>query len=174
MNAPSGDASLDQLYRAHHGWIRLWLQRRLGNAHDAADLAQDVFVSLLSKPRTFNDAEHAKSYLGRMSRNACIDFWRRKRVEQAYQDVLAAQPEQLQPSLEYQAIIVETLNQLLVMLDRMPRRVAETFLLAQLHGLKQREIADHLGVSERSVNGYLAQAMYRCLLLEVELDESLS
>ncbi|MFJ4156624.1 sigma-70 family RNA polymerase sigma factor [Pseudomonas sp. NPDC089752] len=175
MTAAPGTAGsdLEALYRAHHGWIRQWLQRKLGNAHDAAELAQDVFVRLLSKPRAFNDAEHAKAYLGRMSRNACVDFWRRRRIEQAYMEVLSAQPEQLLPSLEHQAIILETLAQLQAMIDRMPQRVAEAFCLAQLQGMKQREIAEHLKVSERSVNNYLAQAMYQCLLLEVELDASL-
>ncbi|WP_028696069.1 sigma-70 family RNA polymerase sigma factor [Pseudomonas cremoricolorata] len=166
-------SDLENLYRAHHGWIRQWLQRKLGNAHDAAELAQDVFVRLLSKPRSFNDAEHAKAYLGRMSRNACVDFWRRRRIELAYMEVLAAQPEQLLPSLEHQAIILETLAQLQAMIDRMPKRVAQAFCLAQLQGMKQREIAEQLKVSERSVNNYLAQAMYQCLLLEVELDASL-
>ncbi|MEG1051192.1 MAG: RNA polymerase subunit sigma, partial [Janthinobacterium sp.] len=28
------------LYRQHHGWLRGWLQRKVGNAFDAADLAQ--------------------------------------------------------------------------------------------------------------------------------------
>lgn len=175
MTASAGCAGseLENLYRAHHGWIRQWLQRKLGNAHDAAELAQDVFVRLLSKPRSFNDAEHAKAYLGRMSRNACVDFWRRRRIEQAYMEVLAAQPEQLLPSLEHQAIILETLAQLQAMIDRMPKRVAQAFCLAQLQGMKQREIAEQLKVSERSVSNYLTQAMYQCLVLEVELDASL-
>jgi len=36
------------LYVAHHGWLQAWLRRRLGDAHQAADLAQDTFVRLLS------------------------------------------------------------------------------------------------------------------------------
>ena len=173
-NPPAPGFELEQLYRSHHGWIRQWLQRKLGNAHDAAELAQDVFVRLLSKPCAFNDHEHARAYLGRMSRNACVDFWRRRRVEQAYLEVLASQPEQFAPSLEHQAVILETLGQLQAMFERMPKRVAEAFSMAQLQGMKQREIAEQLGVSERTVNSYLAQAMYQCLLLEAELDDALA
>ena len=177
MNVPSGvpapGSNLEALYRLHHGWMQQWLQRKLGNASDAAELAHDVFVRLLAAPRAFNDDEHARAYLGRMSRHMCVDFWRRRRIEQAYLEVLAAQPEHQVPSLEHQAIILETLGQLQAMLERMPKRVAETFLLVQLQGLTQRETAQRLGVSERSVNSYLAQAMYQCLLLEVELAESL-
>ncbi|ABY96608.1 hypothetical protein PputGB1_0698 [Pseudomonas putida GB-1] len=38
MPVPSATApglELEALYRFHHGWIRQWLQRKLGNAQDA-------------------------------------------------------------------------------------------------------------------------------------------
>jgi RNA polymerase sigma-70 factor (ECF subfamily) len=41
--------------------------------------------------------------------------------------------------------------------------------MAQVQGLGYREIANRLQVSERSVTKYMSQAMYQCLLLELEL-----
>ena len=37
------------LYSTHHSWLNRWLRSRLGNAADAADMAQDTFVRLLQK-----------------------------------------------------------------------------------------------------------------------------
>jgi RNA polymerase sigma-19 factor, ECF subfamily len=37
------------LYSHHHGWLYGWLRRKLGDAHQAADLAHDTFVRLLSR-----------------------------------------------------------------------------------------------------------------------------
>ena len=37
------------LYSDNHGWIQQWLARRLGNVHDAAELAHDVFLRLLAQ-----------------------------------------------------------------------------------------------------------------------------
>ena len=50
-------SSLDQplnqqvqtLYSEHHGWLQGWLQRKLGNRCDAADLAHDTFLRLLTR-----------------------------------------------------------------------------------------------------------------------------
>jgi RNA polymerase sigma-70 factor (ECF subfamily) len=70
-------------------------------------------------------------------------------------------------------LILETLGQLQAMLERLPAPVAEAFCLAQLQGLNYRQIATQLGVSERTVTKYMAQAMLQCLLLEVELDGAL-
>ncbi|MCY1331613.1 putative RNA polymerase sigma factor FecI [compost metagenome] len=160
-------------YLENHGWIRAWLNRKLGNASDAADLAHDVFVRLLSRPRTFDSDNHARAYLSGMSRNVCVDFWRRRQVEQAWLDVLASRPEVFAPSEEHRVMVLEALQQVHAMLARLPHKVAEAFLLAQLHGLGYKAIAEQLGVSERSVTRYIADAMYQCLLLEAELDEAL-
>ncbi|MCO8171316.1 sigma-70 family RNA polymerase sigma factor [Pseudomonas sp. 21LCFQ02] len=160
-------------YTAHHGWIHAWLNKRLGNASDAADLAHDVFVRLLARPRQFDSDSHARAYLHTMSRHVCVDFWRRREVEHAWFEVLASRPETYAPSEEHRAVILEALQQVHTMLAKLPPRVAEAFLLAQLDGLTYRKIAEQLGVSQRTVTKYLAQAMFQCLLLEVELDEAL-
>ena len=45
----SSTLDIDQLYSDHHGWLHGWLRSRLGNAADAADLAQDTFLRVLLK-----------------------------------------------------------------------------------------------------------------------------
>ncbi|QLF92846.1 sigma-70 family RNA polymerase sigma factor [Pseudomonas sp. ABC1] len=161
-------------YQAHHGWVRQWLQRRLGNADDSADLAHDVFLRLLAKPRAFESDEHLRAYLSTLSRNVCIDFWRRREVEQAWHAVMLERPQEHAPSEERRALVMEALQQVHRMLAALPEKVAEAFLLSQFEGLGYRAIGERLGVSERTVTKYMAQAMYRCMLLEMELDEALA
>lgn len=161
------------LYTTHHGWIRSWLARKLGNTSDAADLAHDVFVRLLIQPRAFTSEGHARAYLSAMSRHVFVDFWRRKQVERAWVEVLGSRDEHCLPSEEHRALVLEALQQLQAMLDRLPGKVAQTFCLAQLEGLNYRQIGVRLGVSERTVTKYMAQAMFQCALLEAELDGAL-
>ena len=111
-----------------------------------------------------------RSYLATIARGLCIDHWRRRQLEQAWLQALAARPAALQPSPEQRAIIVETLYEVDALLERLPQRVREAFLLAQLHGRSYKAIAEELGVSERMVKKYLAQALVHCALLEAELD----
>lgn len=47
MSSP--EFAVQALYSRHHGWLNTWLRTRLGNAADAADLAQDTFVRLLQR-----------------------------------------------------------------------------------------------------------------------------
>src|SRR5256885_8778290 len=38
---------VESLYLAHHGWLQGWLRKKVGNAFDAADLAQSTFLKVL-------------------------------------------------------------------------------------------------------------------------------
>lgn len=166
MCPDSRPPDIHSLYQAHHGWLRNWLLRRLGNAFDAADLAHDAFVRLLAAPRAFDSPQGARAYLRSMGDGMCIDLWRRREVERAWLDTLATCAGAAAPSAEHQAIIVETLLQAADMLRQLPPKVARAFILAQVDGMKYRDIAVELAVSERTVKSYLARAMLHCALLE--------
>lgn len=154
-------ARLDSLYRDHHGWLQGWLRRRLGDRERAADVAQDTFLRLLVSGR-LPSVDEGRSYLAQIARNLIIDQWRRQRIEQAYLESLAALPEPEIPSLETRAMVIETLMQIDVMLDGMPAKVREAFLLSQFEGLTYPQIAERLGVSVSSVQKYMLRAISAC------------
>ena len=169
MRAP--DNAISSLYCDHHRWLQGWLLRRLGNAADAADLAHDAFVRLLSRaacPR-FDSVGEARGYLRSIGNGLCIDLWHHREVEKAWLDALAAQPHACVPSLEHQAIVIESLLDVGRMLSRLPHKAATAFVMAQIEGLPYREIAVHLAVSERMIKKYIAQAMLQCALIEAGL-----
>ena len=167
---PPDTALVQTLYSTHHRWLYELLRRRLSNACDAADLAHDIFVRVLKRPPALACVVRQRSYLATIARGLCIDHWRRRQLEQAWLQALAARPEPLQPSPEQRAIIIETLYEVDAMLARLPQRVSAAFVLAQLHGMPYKAIAVEIGVSERMVKKYLAQALMHCAMLEAELD----
>ncbi|HEX6735089.1 MAG TPA: sigma-70 family RNA polymerase sigma factor [Azonexus sp.] len=166
MSTSGHTAAIEHLYIDHHPWLQGWLRRRLGCAADAADLAQDAFLRLLATPRQFNTAFEARGYLRCMANGLCIDLWRRREVEQAWLQTLACHPEAVEPSPEQRALVVETLLEIGAMLGRLSQKAAAAFLMAQVDGLPYREIAAQLGVSDRMVKKYIAQAMLQCVLIE--------
>ena len=154
-----------RLYVDHQGWLNCWLRRQLGCRQRAADLAQDTFVRVLSKDQGLDAIREPRAYLHTIARGLLINHWRRRQIEQAYLDAVALQPEAVAPSPESQALVVETLLQVDAMLSRLPEKVRRAFLLSQLHGLTYAAIALEVGVSERMVKKYMAQAMLHCLTL---------
>jgi len=154
------------IYSQHHGWLLRWLRGKLNCADQAADLAQDTFLRLLTAPpEQPHSLREPRAYLTTVAQRLVIDHYRRQSLEQAWLDTLARLPEPMAPSPEDRLLVLETLHRIDAMLDGLLPPVRSAFLLSQLEGLGYAEIATRLGVSERTVKRYMVQAFERCILL---------
>lgn len=154
------------LYSDHHRWLQGWLRLKLGNAGDAADLAQDTFARILGR-RSAEDlaaVREPRAYLTTVAKGLMVNWYRRQALERAYLDALAVLPEPEGTCPEQRLIILQTLHDIDTALDALPDRVRQAFLLSQLDGLKYDDIAVLLDVSLPSVKRYMKQAFVQCLL----------
>lgn len=164
LSPPSANQdAFSRIYREHHHWLLGWLWRKLGCSSGAADLAQDTFVRVLSADAASGMRE-PRAYLSRVARNLLANHWRHLALEREYLAVLAAQPELLAPSPEEQALMLESLFSLDKMLQGLPDKARQAFLMAQFEGLSYAEIGARLDISERMVKKYMARAMLQCAL----------
>ncbi|THF60184.1 sigma-70 family RNA polymerase sigma factor [Pseudothauera rhizosphaerae] len=154
---------VETLYAGHHNWLRGWLLKRLGDSCTAADLAHDTFVRLLTRQEAVA-IEEPRAYLTCIANGLVINLRQRRALERAYLEVLAGLPEPMAPSAEQRQIAIDALMRIDRLLDGLPARVREAFLLSQLDGLKYAEIALQLNVDLRSVKRYMAKAFAACLL----------
>ncbi|MDM0089837.1 MULTISPECIES: sigma-70 family RNA polymerase sigma factor [unclassified Variovorax] len=163
MTAPhlAPSSAVETLYGEHHRWLQGWLRKKLGNAFDAADLAQDTFVRLIVGGRT-PQPDASRAYLTQIAKGLVVDLYRRRQLEAAYLEALAAWPAALAPSPEERALALEALLRIDAMLDRLPTRVRETFLLSQFDGLTYSAIAQRIGMSVATVRKYMLQAALAC------------
>lgn len=154
--------NIENLYCEHHGWLHGWLNRKLGNATDAADLAHDTFLRLLVRqPRAFG--AEPRALLTHIAKGLVVDRWRRQDVERAYLETIAHLPEPEAPSPETRWLILEALHRIDAMLREMPSRVRQTFLLSQIDGFTYPQIAEQLGVSLITVKRDMRDAFIACL-----------
>ncbi len=161
MSAGSASTLIQDLYFDHHGWLKDWLRRRLGNAFDAADLAQDTFVRVLVSGRT-PSPEQGRAHLAQIAKGLVVDLHRRRVLEAAYLEALAQLPEAMTPSPEASALAVEALLLLDAALGRLKPKAREAFLLSQLDGLSYPAIAERLDISVAAVRKYMMRAAEAC------------
>lgn len=165
MSSP--EFAVQALYSRHHGWLNTWLRTRLGNAADAADLAQDTFVRLLQRSERL-ELRAPRAFLRTIAQGLVIDHWRREEIERAYLQTIAHLSEAQTPGAEAQALILELLEAIARMLEGLKPKVRRAFLLAQCEGLTYKQIAEQMGISLRSVERYVADALYHCYVLRYE------
>ncbi|MGE8383764.1 MAG: sigma-70 family RNA polymerase sigma factor [Pseudomonas putida] len=171
MPSPSDSSFCDvaALYRQQHNWLKNWLRHRLNCSHSAADLAQDTFLRLLAKDQVPH--LHApRTFLAKVAQSVLSNHYRRQKLERAYLAALAAMPEQYVPSLETQAILLETLISLDAAIEGLDQPVRAAFLWSQVDGLSHGEIAERLNLSITTVKRYIVKAGALCIRLDHSLD----
>lgn len=160
LSSSPGNA-LQALYLNHHGWLNGWLRKKMGNHADAADLAQDTFIRVMVSC----DSEHLReprAFLTTVASGLVSNFYRRKKLEQAYEEALQYMPADYTPSPEARALVLETLLEIDALLDGLPLEVRQAFLYSQLDGMSQAEIAAELKVSVSTVKRYIVRAIQQC------------
>jgi len=154
--------ALEAIFREHHGSVFRAAYRITGNAADAEDVLQTVFMRLLRRDEQPDLSNSAGSYLHRAAINAALDMLRRRKRARAVDldDVseqlvdTANQPERDRGNRELSRRLREALTHL------SPRQ-AEIFTLRYLEGLGNLEIARMLGSSQTSIAVILHRARHR-------------
>lgn len=165
VSAPSN--KLGFFFSDHHRWLLQHVQRHLRNHADAEDTAAETFCQVLASRIDPEQILQPRAYLSTIARRLIFDRHRRRQLEIAYLERLAALPEQLSPSPQEQALLIEALSAIDRALAGLPAIVKSAFLYSQLDGLSYVAIARRLGVSERTVSRYMKQALRQVYLAEV-------
>ena len=156
---------LSHVYQTHQTTLLSWFKHKLQHHHQSEDLSQEVFYRALKSNYCFTSIKEPQAWLMGIAKHVIIDHWRRQHIERLYLEALAYLPEEFYPSAEHEVCIRETLYQVHLMLEKLPQRTAQVFLLSQLDGLTYYTIAEKLGISEATVKRDMKQAFLACLNL---------
>lgn len=159
----------DQVARFQHR-VYAFACYLLGDADEAADVTQEVLIRLW-RHRERVDETRMLPWLLRVTRNACIDALRRRRVQPAQagrSDVLeltatdAPSPADAAEQLDFQVRLQQAL-------DRLHEPYRSIVLLREVQELKYEEISEALELPLGTVKVYLhrARKMLREALKEV-------
>jgi len=118
--------------------------RITGNAADAEDVLQTVFLRLLRRTADSDAREKEESYLRRSAINASLDVIRSRQANPTVELVET-------PDTSVEGDVTELRDALGRALSKLQSRAAEIFALRFIEGLSNLEIARMLGTSQVSV-----------------------
>ena len=72
----AGDQRIETLFKRHYQRVSLWCLRFTGNRESAADLAQEIFLSVHRHLDTFRGDAKFSTWLYMVTRNQCRNKWR--------------------------------------------------------------------------------------------------
>lgn len=156
-------STVQSLYTQHNNWLIGWLCMRLGCPNNAADLAQDTFVRVLTR-KEVTVVHEPRAWLLTIAKRLLIDKHRRYQLEQAYLAELKLSSESMAhvPSSEQLLLAVQTLELLTQALEQLADKPKRAFLLRHTDGLTHAAIAEQLDVTVTMVRKYLVQGLVAC------------
>jgi RNA polymerase sigma factor (sigma-70 family) len=164
--------SLLQSFAEHRDALMRFLTRRLNNPALAEDLTQETWLRAARSAAVAQGAasiDNPRSYLFRIASNLALDHQRHvgHRVELQADDEATAAVADPQPSPENVVLYRSEFARLLRVVDGLPPRCREVFLLGKFEGLGHAEIAARLGIGRSTVVSHMVNAL---AAIEREMD----
>ncbi|MCE5348245.1 MAG: RNA polymerase sigma-70 factor [Bacteroidales bacterium] len=131
----------------------------------ADDLVQDCYLKLWEKRSSLKPEQSVESLLFVMLRHQCLNYLRNKNVFLVKEELDSIKDIELQHLFELdftgseQKIIEEELiDAIKESIQRLPQKRKTVLIKSKLEGLKNKDVADELGISIKAVEKHLHQA----------------
>lgn len=137
--------------------IRNYVYFKCGNIEQAEDIAQEAFLKLWEKRKDVRK-ETMLSYLYRIAHNVFINQAKREQLSFKFQNNNpGSDVDKVSP--EYEMELREFDEKLQKALANLPEINRVTFLMNRIEGKKYREIAENLGISVKTVEKRIQNAL---------------
>lgn len=159
------DLTYKALFRRYYPSLIFYATRLVGE-EEAEDVVQDVFVELWKRKDSIEIGEQIQAFLYRAVYTRALNVLKHRNVEDGYcaamEEINRRRAEFYQPDnnevirkiedRELRKEIHDAINEL-------PDKCKEVSKLSYLHDMKNKEIADVLGVSLRTVEAHMYKAL---------------
>lgn len=155
-----GSSLLDMFLAQRYRLVGLAL-RITGCRSQAEDVVHEAFMKMEDAEQSGQIRSQA-GYLSRIVRNLSIDHYRRRQLEDRLLEQIHASAHSTSRSPEDQLSDQQLLERIADALADLPERTRQVFEMSRVQGMKQREIAEVLGISPALVSALVNEAVLRC------------
>lgn len=170
----NGPSVFERYYRE----LLNFLAHKLRDRDAAYDLVQESFTRVYAAERAGTQVHDPRALLYRTARNLLIDRYRRADTASSVlvpeggglDDVLEVQacPSVLEPEAAFAAR--QRLEQVVQVVDSLPPRCREAFILVKFDGLSHAQTAQRMGIAVKTVEMQIQIALKACWQRMDELD----
>jgi RNA polymerase sigma factor (sigma-70 family) len=136
----------------HEAAVRAWLRRWTGRDQDIDDVIQEAYCRLAA----MDDVTHVgngRAYLFQTTRNIVLEQVRRSKIVRIdnVTDMSSLAVVDEAPPMDRVVSGVRELQRVERLIERLPAKCRQVFILRRIHGVSQREIGRMLGLTQATV-----------------------
>jgi len=154
-------------------FMKAFLRRFLRRSQDIEDVVQEAYLKAYCVEQE-KAIEHPKSLLFTIAKNLAINELNKKsnQITEYIEECKAAMVPESVATLENELEAEQSLGVYCDAVAALPEVCRRVFLLRRVHGLKQKEIAETLGISLRTVEIHLQKGVMKCRAYIKETQEA--
>lgn len=151
------ERAFEQLFRAFYAPLCGYANKLLKSSDDAEEVVQAVFFKLWERRADLQIETSFKAYIYRAVHNACLNQIKHEQVKQQHAAyVKATELEGVDEDPVEQKELEQEIGRAI---EQLPEKCREVFELNRFEGLKYREVAQMLNISEKTVENQMGKAL---------------
>lgn len=149
-----------EIYRAFYGKVFTFVLSLVRSKANAQDITQNIFMKLWKNRKNLEHIKSMDDYLFILSKNACMDYFRKaSRKKEISTDVFDEfLLSRIVSSPEKRIDALSDIEELRHVIDSLPSKRRDIFIMSRFDGLSNDEIASILGVSKKTVENQISLA----------------
>jgi RNA polymerase sigma-70 factor (ECF subfamily) len=150
--------AFEKLFERYHKKLYAYLMRLLDSKEDAEEIVQESFIKIWEKREEFIEGYSFDAFLFTIAKNTFLNFTREKVNRRVFEDHFQIINEMESDKTDDYVIFKETREIIRLIIDDMPPRRREVFIMRKIEGLSRKEISEKLGISIITVDSHLLKA----------------
>jgi len=152
------ERAFQTLFRKYYAILCNYARQIMDDKVLAEETVQDMFVKIWEKRQALTIETSVKNYFFRSIRNHCLNQIQHEKIKKQYADrVLDSARQEIDPEQNF--IEVDLIRRIEESIASLPPKRREIFRLSREQGMKYKEIAEALNLSEKTVEAQMGLAL---------------
>lgn len=166
------EQAFELLFRKYYVRLCGFANKFLNDPDKVKDIVQEVFTRIWEGREDIDPEDSLKSYIFKIAQNLSLNKLRKSKVETKYIEVYKlVYIENYELSAHESLLAKELEDNIENAIEKLPAECRKVFRLSRVDGLKYKEIAGQLNISEKTVEAQMTKALK---VIRIELREYLS
>jgi len=156
----SGDKNaFELLFSDYYPRLTVFAKKYVLDLDTAREIVQDYFVDLYESRETLNINSTLNNYLYTSVKNRCLNYLNKQKIHHQHEEQIRILSKDsvidLQDKIEQTELEYLIWNEI----AKLPEQCGRIFKLSRKEGIKNKDIADQLGISIRTVETQISKAL---------------